>query len=103
MQRATLADRPAHRRGEIRDADEMHTRRLRHLREIHGAELAGADQADAKRFALCRALGEFRVQVHFRPALMLRKSTFSGALREPGELAETGVPAVGAFPSYFAT
>src|SRR6266545_7518776 len=58
-------------RREIRDADEMHTRRLRHLREIHGAELAGADQADAKRFALCRALGELRVQVHSRPALMI--------------------------------
>ena len=32
--------------GKVRDADEMHAARAPHLREKHGAELAGADQAD---------------------------------------------------------
>ena len=55
---------PGARRGEIRDADEMHTRRLRHLREIHRGELADADQSDAQRLALRRSLLQFRVQAH---------------------------------------
>ena len=36
---------------EIGDADEMHARRARNLRQVHRAELAGADQADADRLA----------------------------------------------------
>ena len=37
---------------EIRDSSQMHARRARNLRQIHGAKFAGADQADSKRLTL---------------------------------------------------
>src|SRR6266446_1960628 len=49
-------------RRQIGDADEMHSGRSRHLRDVHGAELSGADDADAKRVLL--SLLQFRVEIH---------------------------------------
>jgi len=39
--------------------NQMHTRRLRHLRDVHGAEFARADHADPRRLALRFALWSF--------------------------------------------
>ena len=50
------------RRIEIGDGDDVHARRLRHLRQVHRAELAGADHADAQRPALRSALGQLGVK-----------------------------------------
>ena len=49
---------------EVGDADHMQAPRAPRLREEHGAELAGADQADRHRPAGRRALEQLRVQVH---------------------------------------
>ena len=49
---------------EVGDADHMHALRAPRLREEHGAELAGADQADRHRPAGRCALQQLRVQVH---------------------------------------
>ena len=43
---------------EIGDADQLHAGRARDLGQVHGAELAGADQADADRLAVGGALLE---------------------------------------------
>jgi len=51
-------------RREIGDAGEVHAGRVRHLRDVHGAELARADDADAQRLALRRALTKLRVEIH---------------------------------------
>ena len=49
-------------RRHIRDADEMHARCPQHLRDVHGAELASADQADTQWVVL--PLQEFGVEAH---------------------------------------
>ena len=55
---------PCIRGRKVRDTDQMHTRRLRHLRDVHGAEFARADHADPQRLALRFALLELCVQIH---------------------------------------
>jgi hypothetical protein len=45
---------------EVGDADEVHARRARDLRQVHRAELAGADQADADRLAVGLAPQQLR-------------------------------------------
>ena len=62
--RARLAARRVGR--QVGDADQVHARRARDLRQVHGAELAGADQADADRLAFGGALLELGVEVHVR-------------------------------------
>ena len=49
---------------QICDAQQMHTRRTRHLRQIHGAELARTNQRDANGFVVCGALLKLLVQAH---------------------------------------
>src|SRR5882762_6969640 len=49
---------------QIGDADEVHPGRSRHLRYVHRAELAGADDADVQRLALRGALLEFGIEIH---------------------------------------
>ena len=49
---------------QIGDADQVHTRRARNLRQVHRAELAGADQADADRLVLGFASLQLCVQAH---------------------------------------
>jgi hypothetical protein len=44
---------------EVGDRRQVHAGRARNLRQVHGAELAGADQADADRLAFGGALLEF--------------------------------------------
>ena len=51
-------------RRQIRDAGKMQAGGLGHLRQIHGAEFSGADQADAQRLALRFALAKFGVEIH---------------------------------------
>ncbi len=51
---------------QVGDADQVHARRARNLRQVHRAELAGADQADADRLAFGCALLELGVQAHLR-------------------------------------
>ena len=48
----------------IGDPGQMHARRLGYLREIHGAELAGADQPHAQRPAFGLALLQLAKQIH---------------------------------------
>ncbi len=69
------------RRREVGDAQQVDTRRGRDLAEIHGAELAGADQADAQRLGRSRALEQHAMQVHWVLPLPLRYS--AAALRRP--------------------
>ena len=47
---------------EVGDAGQVHPGRARHLREVHAAEFAGADQADAHRPCLSGALLELGEQ-----------------------------------------
>ena len=49
---------------QIGNTDQMHAGRARNLCQVHGAEFARADQADAERTALCLALLEFGKQAH---------------------------------------
>src|SRR5690606_19333890 len=51
------------RRREVGHADQMHAGRAPDLRQVHRAELAGADQADANRGAFSGAFLEHAVQV----------------------------------------
>ena len=51
---------------EIGDADEMHAARQPGLRHEHGAELAGADQADGHRPPGSLAFQQFGMKVHAR-------------------------------------
>ena len=60
---------------EIGDADDVHALRAPRLRQEHGAELAGADQADRHRPAGRFALEQQGMQVHGRPY-------FTGTTRE---------------------
>ena len=64
--------RPAHARQvalrgggvQVRDGHQVHARRARHLRQVHRAELAGADQAHPDRASLGGALLKLVVQAH---------------------------------------
>ena len=49
---------------EVGDADDVNAGRVLRLREIHRAELAGADEADAQGVAVGRAALEHLVEVH---------------------------------------
>ncbi len=49
---------------EVGNTNQMHAGRTRDLRQVHGAEFARADQADADRAALRLALLEFYKQTH---------------------------------------
>ena len=53
---------------EVGDAQQVHARRARNLRQVHAAELAGANQADADRAALGRALLQLAVQAALHAA-----------------------------------
>ena len=64
-----------HRR-KVGNANQMHSRRLRHLRNVHGAEFACAYHADAERLALSLALQELCVEIH--AALSLPCSSSDG-------------------------
>ena len=55
---------PGIRRREVRDSDDVHAWRLRHLREIHRPELARPDHADDERPALSGAFTKLRIQTH---------------------------------------
>ena len=58
---------------QIGDADQVHPRRARHLGQVHRAELAGADEADPHRPAVCGSFEKFAVQVHEAPTLLMRR------------------------------
>ena len=49
---------------QVGDGHQMHTRRAAHLRQIHGPEFSGADQADTQGFALGSTLLQQTMQVH---------------------------------------
>ncbi len=51
-------------RRKIGDGNKVHARRAAYLRQKHRAELAGADQGDAQRPVLRRALGQQFMQIH---------------------------------------
>jgi hypothetical protein len=51
---------------EVGDTDDVQAARAARLRQEHGAELAGADQSDAQRFACGVALQQQPVQIHRR-------------------------------------
>jgi 2-hydroxychromene-2-carboxylate isomerase len=55
---------PRARRRQVGDAQQVDARRGRDLAEIHGAELAGADQADAQRIVVGRALEQHAMKIH---------------------------------------
>src|SRR5882672_4454606 len=65
---------------EIGDANKMDARGLGHLRQIHRAELAGADQAEAQRSALRRTGAEPGVEIHILHAA-LDETFFCACLR----------------------
>ena len=51
-------------RREVGDRDDVDARRRARLRQVHRAELAGADERDAQRLAFVLALLQQMVQVH---------------------------------------
>ncbi len=53
---------------EIGDGDEVHARGRAHLRQEHGAELAGADQPDGHRAAFGLPRAQQGVEVHWQTA-----------------------------------
>jgi hypothetical protein len=55
---------PRRGRREVGDARQMHAGRARDLRQVHGAELARADQADADGTVFIGALLELGVEAH---------------------------------------
>ena len=59
---------------EIGDRRQMHTRGVRHLGQVHRAELARADEADAHRLAGSGPLLQFRVEVHVKRPLSKDRS-----------------------------
>jgi hypothetical protein len=61
-------------RREVGDAHQMHAGGARYLGQVHGAELAGPDQADAHRAPFGGALLEFAVEVHGRKDTACRVS-----------------------------
>ena len=66
---------------EVGDADQVNARRARNLRQVHRAELAGADEADADRLAVGLAPLQLCVQAH-RETSALRAAAFAlGAAR----------------------
>ena len=67
--------------GEVGDADEVNAGRARDLRQVHRAELAGADEADADRLPVGLAPQQLLVQAHWE-ASALRAAVFAlGAAR----------------------
>ena len=73
-------------RRQVGDRRQMNAGRLRYLREVHGAELAGADKSDAKRPAFGRAFLQSDVEAH---ALTLDSS---GEARVAGSLRRSAFP-----------
>ena len=69
-------------RRQVRDANQVHAWRARNLREIHRAELPGADQPDAQGISLLGALEEFGVEAH-RSTIVLERRI---ALERPAAL-----------------
>ena len=64
----------------------MHAGDLRDLGQVHRAELAGADQAHAKRIALRRALRKLGVQVHAAKPFAVMPSATLKSLRQTRRL-----------------
>jgi hypothetical protein len=58
---------------QVGDAHQVHAGRARDLRQVHRAELAGADEADAHRPAFGGALLELGEQVHVRQPSSCRR------------------------------
>src|ERR1700682_3017965 len=61
----------------------MNAGRLRHLREVHGAELAGADQSDAKRSAFGGALLQSGGEAHALTLVSCGEPSVARILRGP--------------------
>ena len=82
---------------QIGNADQMHARRARNLRQVHRAELAGADETDANRLAIGLALLKFAVQTHCSGSALLNTglADCSAAKSRPGRQQRFG-EAVGA-------
>jgi len=51
---------------QVRDAEQVHAGRARHLRDVHGGELPGTDDPDAQRPPLRLALLQLGVEIHLR-------------------------------------